>query len=216
MSKMGISTYQSYCGAQIFDAVGLSTAFLDEFFTGTKTTVEGIGLDGVAREAATLHDQGFGNRMRFAKHLDVGGDYAYRTSGESHVWTPDTIAKLQHAVRGNDPKTFKEFCKLVDEQSEKLLTLRGLMQFKFANAAIPLDEVEPAKDIVKRFATGAMSFGSISHEAHSTLAVAMNQIGGKSNTGEGGEEPERYMPLADGKRIQCALRLSRLRRVVLV
>ena len=199
MSKMGISTYQSYCGAQIFDAVGLSTTLLDEFFTGTKTTVEGIGLDGVAREAATLHDQGFGNRMRFAKHLDVGGDYAYRTSGESHVWTPDTIAKLQHSVRGNDPKTFKEFCKLVDEQSEKLLTLRGLMQFKFANAAIPLEEVESAKDIGKRFATGAMSFGSISHEAHSTLAVAMNQIGGKSNTGEGGEEPERYLPLPDGK-----------------
>jgi len=199
MSKMGISTYQSYCGAQIFDAVGLSSAFLDEFFTGTKTTVEGIDLYGVAREAAALHDQGFGNRMRFAKHLDIGGDYAYRTRGESHVWTPDTIAKLQHAVRGSDPKTFKEFCKLVDEQSEKLLTLRGLMQFKLANTPLPIDEVESAQDIVKRFSTGAMSFGSISHEAHSTLAVAMNQIGGKSNTGEGGEEPDRYLPLPDGK-----------------
>ena len=199
MSKMGISTYQSYCGAQIFDAIGLSTPFLDEFFTGTKTTVEGIGLDGVAKEAVALHSQGFGNRMRFAKHLDIGGDYAYRVRGESHVWTPETIAKLQHSVRGNDPKTFKEFCKLVDEQSEKLLTLRGLMKFRFADTAIPLDEVESAKDIVKRFATGAMSFGSISHEAHSTLAVAMNQIGGKSNTGEGGEEPERYSLMPDGK-----------------
>ncbi|PWQ94120.1 glutamate synthase large subunit [Leucothrix arctica] len=199
MSKMGISTYQSYCGAQIFDAIGLSTAFLDEFFTGTQTTVEGMELDGVAKEAAILHDQGFGNRMRFAKHLDIGGDYAYRTKGEAHVWTPDTISKLQHAVRGNDPKTFKEFCKLVDEQSEKLLTLRGLMKFNLDKASVPLDEVESATEIVKRFATGAMSFGSISHEAHSTLAIAMNEIGGKSNTGEGGEEPSRYLPLADGK-----------------
>ena len=198
MSKMGISTYQSYCGAQIFDAIGLSTEFLNEFFTGTQTTVEGMGLEGVAREAATLHDNGFGNRHRFAKQLDIGGDYAYRIRGESHVWTPDTISKLQHAVRGNDPKTFKEYCKLIDEQTEKLLTLRGLMAFDFADEAIPLDEVESAKDIVKRFSTGAMSFGSISHEAHSTLAVAMNQIGGRSNTGEGGEEPGRYIPLADG------------------
>jgi glutamate synthase (NADPH/NADH) large chain len=199
MSKMGISTYQSYCGAQIFDAIGLSTAFLDEFFTGTQTTVEGMDLDGVAKEASILHDQGFGNRMRFAKHLDIGGDYAYRTKGEAHVWTPDTISKLQHAVRGNDPKTFKEFCKLVDEQSEKLLTLRGLMKFNLTKDAVPLDEVEPASEIVKRFATGAMSFGSISHEAHSTLAIAMNELGGKSNTGEGGEEPERYAPLPGGK-----------------
>jgi len=200
MSKMGISTYQSYCGAQIFDAIGLSTEFLGEFFTGTKTTVEGMGLEGVAKEAATLHSHGFGNRMRYAKKLDIGGDYAYRIRGESHVWTPETISKLQHSVRGNDPKTFKEYCKLIDEQSEKLLTLRGLMAFKFADKAIALEEVESVKDIVKRFSTGAMSFGSISHEAHSTLAIAMNQIGGRSNTGEGGEEPSRYLPLADGSK----------------
>ncbi|KAG1694912.1 Ferredoxin-dependent glutamate synthase 1 [Nymphon striatum] len=150
MSKMGICTYQSYCGAQIFDAV------------------------------------------------DVGGDYAYRVRGEKHIWTPVTISKLQHAVRGNDATSFAEFSKSIDEQSEGLLTLRGLMDFNFAENPIPLDEVESAKEIVKRFATGAMSFGSISYEAHSTLAVAMNEIGGKSNTGEGGEEASRFNPLEDG------------------
>ncbi len=198
MSKMGISTYQSYCGAQIFDAVGLSSEFVGQYFTGTATTIEGIGLEEVAREAARWHENAFGDALIYRKQLDVGGDYAWRQRGEAHVWTPDTIAKLQHAVRGNDAKTYEEYSRLVNEQSEKLLTLRGLMEFKWADEPVPLEEVEPAKEIVKRFATGAMSFGSISYEAHSTLAVAMNALGGKSNTGEGGEEPERFNPLPDG------------------
>ncbi|WP_456375239.1 glutamate synthase large subunit [Thiolapillus sp.] len=198
MSKMGISTYQSYCGAQIFDAVGLSSTFVDQYFTGTATTIEGIGLEEVAREAARWHQAAFGDALIYRKQLDVGGDYAWRQRGEAHVWTPDSIAKLQHAVRGNDAATYEEYSRLINEQSEKLLTLRGLMEFKWADQPIPLDEVEPAREIVKRFATGAMSFGSISYEAHSTLAVAMNALGGKSNTGEGGEEPERFNPLPDG------------------
>ena len=200
MSKMGISTYQSYCGAQIFDAVGLSSEFVEAYFTGTSTTIEGIGLDEVAAEAVRWHQDAFGSKQIYRRHLDVGGDYAFRLRGESHIWTPDTIAKLQHAVRGDDAKTYEEFSRVVNEQSEQLLTLRGLFEFKFADEPIPLDEVEPAKEIVKRFATGAMSFGSISYEAHSTLAKAMNTIGGKSNTGEGGEEPERFNPLPDGSR----------------
>jgi glutamate synthase (NADPH/NADH) large chain len=198
MSKMGISTYQSYCGAQIFDAVGLSSAFVERYFTGTSTTIEGIGLAEVAAETVRRHHDAFGDAQIYRKHLDVGGDYAFRLRGEGHVWTPETIAKLQHAVRGNNAQTYAEYSKLVNEQNERLLTLRGLFDFKFADEPIPLDEVEPAKEIVKRFATGAMSFGSISYEAHSTLAKAMNAIGGKSNTGEGGEEPERFNPLSDG------------------
>ncbi|WP_078121737.1 glutamate synthase large subunit [Thiosocius teredinicola] len=198
MSKMGISTYQSYCGAQIFDAVGLSTEFVDEYFTGTSTTIEGIGLTEVAAEAVRWHRDAFGSAQIYRRHLDVGGDYAFRLRGENHIWTPATIAKLQHAVRGNNAKTYDEFSRIVNEQSESLMTLRGLFEFKFAKDPVPLDEVESAKEIVKRFATGAMSFGSISYEAHSTLAKAMNAIGGKSNTGEGGEEPERFNPLADG------------------
>ncbi len=198
MSKMGISTYQSYCGAQIFDAVGLSTEFVDGYFTGTSTTIEGIGLAEVAAEALRWHRDAYGNAQIYRKHLDVGGDYAFRLRGENHVWTPETIAKLQHAVRGNDARTYAEFSRRVNEQNEHLLTLRGLFDFRFADEPVPLDEVEPAKEIVKRFATGAMSFGSISYEAHSTLARAMNAIGGKSNTGEGGEEPERFSPLPDG------------------
>ncbi|MGD8236587.1 MAG: glutamate synthase central domain-containing protein, partial [Chromatiales bacterium] len=174
MSKMGISTYQSYCGAQIFDAVGLSTPFISEFFTGTTTTIEGIGLEEVAEEAVRWHGDAYSEKQIFEKHLDVGGDYAYRLRGESHNWTPETISKLQHAVRANDAGTYREFTRLINEQSERLLTLRGLMDFNWADTPVPLDEVEPAKEIVKRFATGAMSFGSISYEAHSTLARAMN------------------------------------------
>ena len=198
MSKMGISTLESYCGAQIFDAVGLNTPFVDKYFSGTQTRVEGIGLPQVAEEAVRWHQQAYGHAEIYRDQLDVGGDYAFRLRGESHVWTPDTIAKLQHATRANDAATYDEFSRLINEQTENLLTFRGLMDFRFADREIPLDEVEPAKEIVKRFATGAMSFGSISHEAHSTLAKAMNAIGGKSNTGEGGEEPERFLPLADG------------------
>ena len=198
MSKMGISTYQSYCGAQIFDAVGLSTALVEEYFKGTSTTIEGIGIEELAEECLVWHNNAYGDKAIYKKHLDVGGDYAYRLRGEKHVWTPDTIAKLQHAVRGNDAKTFAEYSKLIDEQSEDLLTLRGLMDFKWADTPVSIDEVESVTEIVKRFATGAMSFGSISYEAHSTLAIAMNQIGAKSNTGEGGEEAVRFNPLPDG------------------
>ena len=198
MSKMGISTFQSYCGAQIFDAVGLNSPFLSKYFTGTHSSVEGVGLAEVAQEAVRWHAQGYGNQQIYRKHLDVGGDYAYRLRGEDHVWTPESIAALQHATRANDAKTFAEFSRLIDEQNERLLTFRGLMQLKFSDQPLPLDQVEPASAIVKRFATGAMSFGSISYEAHSTLARAMNAIGGKSNTGEGGEEPERFTPLPDG------------------
>ncbi|MCU7891615.1 MAG: glutamate synthase large subunit [Candidatus Thiodiazotropha sp. (ex Ustalcina ferruginea)] len=198
MSKMGISTYQSYCGAQIFDAIGLSTGFIDAYFTGTTTTIEGAGLNEVAAEAMKWHDKAYGDQLIYQKHLDVGGDYAYRLRGEDHNWTPETIAKLQHAVRSNDWSTYQVFADAINTQNEILLTLRGLFEFKLANQSLSLDEVEPASEIVKRFATGAMSFGSISYEAHSTLAKAMNALGGKSNTGEGGEEPERFSPLADG------------------
>jgi len=200
MSKMGISTYQSYCGAQIFDAVGLSTPFVEKYFTGTHTQVEGVGLDEIAHETVRWHKTGYGYEHIYRKHLDVGGDYAYRLRGEDHVWTPETISKLQHATRSNSWSTYEEYASMVNEQNERLLTFRGLMDLKWADNPIPLDEVEPAKEIVRRFATGAMSFGSISYEAHSTLARAMNQIGGKSNTGEGGEEPERFNPLPDGSR----------------
>ncbi|MCG6939990.1 MAG: glutamate synthase large subunit [Thiohalocapsa sp.] len=200
MSKMGISTFQSYCGAQIFDAIGLNRAFIAKYFTGTASMVEGIGLAEVAEEAVRWHQRGYGNEQILRKHLDVGGDYAYRLRGEDHVWSPETIAKLQHATRANDASTYAEYSKLINEQNERLLTFRGLMALKWADDPVPIDEVEPASEIVKRFATGAMSFGSISYEAHSTLAKAMNAIGGKSNTGEGGEEPERFLPLPDGSR----------------
>ncbi|OGT89342.1 MAG: glutamate synthase subunit alpha [Gammaproteobacteria bacterium RIFOXYA12_FULL_61_12] len=200
MSKMGISTYQSYCGAQIFDAVGLSSEFTAKFFTGTATTIEGVGLREVAEEALRWHQDAYGDAPIYRNALAAGGDYAYRIRGENHVWTSHTIAKLQHATRANDWNSFEEFSREIDEQTERLLTLRGLFEFKFASQEIPLDEVESAKEIVKRFVTGAMSFGSISYEAHSTLARAMNTIGGKSNTGEGGEEPERFNPLPDGSK----------------
>ncbi|MEW8325340.1 MAG: glutamate synthase large subunit [Candidatus Thiodiazotropha sp.] len=200
MSKMGISTYQSYCGAQIFDAVGLSSGFIESYFTGTTTTIEGAGLSEIAAEAVKWHDKAYGDQQIYKKHLDVGGDYAYRLRGEDHNWTPETIAKVQHAVRSNDWNTYQSFADAINTQNEILLTLRGLFEFKLADQPLSLDEVEPASEIVKRFATGAMSFGSISYEAHSTLAKAMNAIGGKSNTGEGGEEPERFNPLEDGSR----------------
>ena len=198
MSKMGISTYQSYCGAQIFDAVGLSREFIDAYFTGTHSQVEGVGLNLIAQEATILHQAAYGDQQIYRKHLDVGGDYAFRLRGEQHVWTPESISKLQHATRTNNASTYEEYARLLNEQNERLTTFRGLMEFKWADKPLPLDAVEPASEIVKRFATGAMSFGSISYEAHSTLAVAMNSIGGKSNTGEGGEEVERFTRLADG------------------
>ncbi|MGW8311368.1 MAG: glutamate synthase large subunit, partial [Thiogranum sp.] len=205
-SKMGISTYQSYCGAQIFDAVGLKSAFVEEYFTGTASLIEGAGIREIAEEAMRWHHDAYSNNPVYAEALDVGGDYAFRVRGEAHVWTPDTIAKLQHATRANNAQTFAEFSRLVDEQNENLRTLRGLFEFKFADQPIPLDEVEPASVIVKRFATGAMSFGSISREAHTTLAIAMNRLGGKSNTGEGGEERERFKPLPNGDLERSAIK----------
>ena len=206
MSKMGISTYQSYCGAQIFDAVGLSTVFVDKYFTGTVTTIEGIGLAEVAEEAVSWHRDAFGDAPIYRNALDVGGDYALRVRGEEHVWTAATISKLQHATRANDAKTYAEYASLINESSERLLTLRGMFEFKSDQPSVSIDEVEPAKEIVKRFVTGAMSFGSISHEAHSTLAIAMNRIGGKSNTGEGGEERERFKTLPNGDSMRSAIK----------
>jgi glutamate synthase (NADPH/NADH) large chain len=206
MSKMGISTYQSYCGAQIFDAVGLESAFVDKYFTGTATTIEGADLFAIANEALVRHAQAFGDDPLYREMLDVGGDYAFRLRGEAHAWTPQTIARLQHAVRGNSASDYKAFAGIINDQSERLLTIRGLMKFKSAAEKLPLDEIEPAKEIVKRFATGAMSFGSISREAHTTLAIAMNRIGGKSNTGEGGEEAERFKPLPNGDSKRSAIK----------
>jgi len=206
MSKMGISTYQSYCGAQIFDAVGLSSEFVDKYFTGTATTIEGIGLREVAEEAVRRHAAAYGDNPIYEKMLDVGGIYQYRLRGEDHAWTPESVASLQHAVRGNDYKNYEEFAKSINEQSQRLLTIRGLMELKKAARPLPLEEVEPAEEIVKRFATGAMSYGSISWEAHTTLAKAMNRIGGKSNTGEGGEDPQRFRPLENGDSMRSAIK----------
>jgi glutamate synthase (NADPH/NADH) large chain len=193
MSKMGISTYMSYCGAQIFEAIGLSSALVNKYFTGTATRIEGIGVFQVAEEAIRLHQAAFGNDPVMANALDAGGEYAYRTRGEAHVWTPDAIAKLQHSTKTGSFSTYKEYASLINDQSVRHMTLRGLFDFRVeACTPVPIEEVEPAAEIVKRFATGAMSLGSISTEAHATLAIAMNRIGGKSNTGEGGEDPMRY------------------------
>lgn len=193
MSKMGISTYMSYTGAQIFEAVGLHSSLVKKYFTGTPSNIEGIDIFQVAEETLRTHQAAFSNDPILANALDEGGDYAYRLRGEQHMWTPDSIAKLQHATRANNYSTFKEYAQLINDQSRRFMTLRGLFEFRIDPAqAIPLSEVEPAKEIVKRFASGAMSLGSISTEAHTTMAVAMNRIGGKSNTGEGGEDALRY------------------------
>ncbi|MCR5855943.1 glutamate synthase large subunit [Mesorhizobium sp. J428] len=202
MSKMGISTYQSYCGAQIFDAVGLKSEFVDRYFAGTATTIEGVGLDEIAEETVRRHSDAFGDNPVLRSALDVGGEYMFRMRGEAHMWSPDAVATLQHAVRKKSWETFKEYSAELDSAAARAKTIRGLFNIKLAEDAgrkpVPLESVEPASEIVKRFSTGAMSFGSISREAHTTLAIAMNRIGGKSNTGEGGEEPDRYKPLPDG------------------
>ncbi|MCO5147510.1 MAG: glutamate synthase large subunit [Aquamicrobium sp.] len=202
MSKMGISTYQSYCGAQIFDAIGLSSEFVDKYFTGTATTIEGIGLEQMCAETVRRHTDAFGEDPVLKHALEVGGEYMYRMRGEAHMWTPDAVATLQHAVRKGSWETFKEFSREIDGEAARARTIRGLFRIRTAGetgrAPVPLAEVESAADIVRRFSTGAMSFGSISREAHTTLAIAMNRIGGKSNTGEGGEEPDRYLALPDG------------------
>jgi glutamate synthase (NADPH/NADH) large chain len=205
MSKMGISTYQSYCGAQIFEAVGLSSTFIEKYFTGTASNIEGIGLFEVAEEAFRLHQLAFGDNPLLRDALDAGGEYLYRVRGEEHMWTPESIAKLQHAARSNSYATYRDYARLINDQTRRMLTLRGLFEFKFAPEAIPLSEVEPAAEIVKRFATGAMSLGSISTEAHTTLAVAMNRIGGKSNTGEGGEDSRRYPLMRQGETLKSRL-----------
>jgi glutamate synthase (NADPH/NADH) large chain len=206
MSKMGISTFQSYCGAQVFDAIGLSSELVEAYFFGTVTTIEGVGIDAVAEEALRRHSQAFSDDPIYRKQLDAGGDYHYRIRGEEHIWTPETIGTLQHAVRGNNKEQYRDFAAQINEQNEKLLTPRGLFDIKQTNKAIPLEDVEPASEIVKRFATGAMSFGSISREAHTTLAIAMNRIGGKSNTGEGGEEVDRFTPLENGDSMRSAIK----------
>ena len=206
MSKMGISTYQSYCGAQIFDAIGLSSEFVEAYFTGTATTIEGVGIKEVAEETVRRHATAYGNNPIYREMLDVGGIYQFRLRGEEHAWTPSNIASLQHAVRGNLPDKYKEFAETINEQSERMLTIRGLMELKPADKPLDLSEVEPASEIVKRFATGAMSYGSISWEAHTTLAKAMNRIGAKSNTGEGGEDPARFVPMANGDSMRSAIK----------
>lgn len=193
MSKMGVSTYMSYCGAQLFECVGLNTATVDKYFTGTASRVEGIGVFEIAEETIRNHVAAFSDDPVLETMLDAGGEYAWRARGEEHMWTPDAIAKLQHSTRSGSFNTYKEYAQIINDQSKRHMTLRGLFEFKSdPSTAIPVDEVEPAAEIVKRFATGAMSLGSISTEAHATLAVAMNRIGGKSNTGEGGEDPKRY------------------------
>ena len=206
MSKMGISTYQSYCGAQIFNAVGLSDEILEKFFPGTSATTGGSGLLEIAEETVKRHRLAYSDAPIYRHALDVGGEYAYRVRGEDHVWTPETISKLQHATRTNNWETYVDYTRSINEQNERLLTLRGLLDFNYDHSPVPLEEVESAKEIVKRFATGAMSFGSISYEAHTTLAIAMNRIGGKSNTGEGGELPERFKPLENGDSMRSAIK----------
>ena len=212
MSKMGISTYQSYVGSQIFEAVGLSSEFVDHYFKGTPTRIEGIGLKEVALEALNVHAAAFGNDPVLAQALDIGGEYAFRVRGEEHMWTPDAIAKLQHATRAGEYATYAEYARIINDQSKRHMTLRGLFEIKPAGTPVPLDEVEPASEIVKRFATGAISLGAISTEAHTTLAVAMNRIGGKSNTGEGGEDPRRFRKVKAGETVASVLGASRVER----
>ncbi len=212
MSKMGVSTYMSYCGSQLFEAIGLNTQTTEKYFTGTPSRVQGIGVFEIAEEALRMHKAAFGNDPVLATRLDAGGEYAWRTRGEEHMWTPDAIAKLQHSTRANNWNTYKEYAQLINDQTKRQLTLRGLFEFKIDPAkAIPVEEVEPASEIVKRFATGAMSLGSISTEAHATLAVAMNRMGGKSNTGEGGEDSARYrnelkgIPIKKGESLKSVI-----------
>ena len=212
MSKMGISTYMSYTGAQIFEAIGLQKDFVEKYFTGTPSNIEGIGIFEVSEEAIRLHRDAFSNDPVLSTMLDAGGDYAFRIRGEEHTWTPDSIAKLQHATRSNKYDTYKEYAKLINDQTKRHLTLRGLFEFKSSAAAIPLDQVEPAKEIVKRFATGAISLGAISTESHTTLAIAMNRIGGKSNTGEGGEDASRFAPVKAGTMLSEIIGPTRVAR----
>ena len=221
MSKMGVSTYMSYCGAQLFEAIGLNSQTIDKYFPGTPSKVEGIGVFEIAEEALRRHMDAYGEKQILANMLDAGGEYEWRARGEEHMWTPDAIAKLQHSTRANNWNTYKEYAQIINDQTRRHLTLRGLFEFKVDPVkAISVDEVEPATEIVKRFATGAMSLGSISTEAHATLAVAMNRIGGKSNTGEGGEDPARYrnelkgIPIKSGESFASIIGSSRIAKDV--
>jgi glutamate synthase (NADPH/NADH) large chain len=212
MSKMGISTYMSYTGAQCFEAVGLSRTLVDRYFNGTASKISGIGFLELAEEALRIHRAAFADKDPVLETmLDAGGDYAWRVRGEEHAWTPDVIAKLQHSARQNSYSTYQEYAALINDQSRRQMTLRGLFEFKFAERKpVPIEEVEPAAEIVKRFSTGAMSLGSISTEAHTVLAIAMNRIGGKSNTGEGGEDRRRYAPIKVGESMMSRLGKERV------
>jgi glutamate synthase domain-containing protein 2/glutamate synthase domain-containing protein 1/glutamate synthase domain-containing protein 3 len=213
MSKVGISTYMSYTGSQIFEAVGLSRALVDKYFTGTTSNIEGIGVFELAEEALRIHQAAYSDDPVLEGALDAGGEYAFRVRGEEHMWTPDAIAKLQHSTRNNSYATYKEYAQIINDQSQRHMTLRGLFEFKFDQCApVPIEEVEPAKEIVKRFATGAMSLGSISTEAHTNLAIAMNRIGGKSNTGEGGEDRRRFAPIKAGETLASRIGRDRIER----
>jgi glutamate synthase (ferredoxin) len=206
MSKMGISTLQSYCGAQIFEAIGLRSDFIDRYFTHTMSRVGGIGIDVIAEEVRIRHARAFGRQPVRPQELEAGGEYQWRRDGEYHLFNPDTVFKLQHATRSGQFAIFKEYSRAVDRQNEHRATLRGLFRLKPAGPPVPLHDVEPVEAIVKRFATGAMSYGSISQEAHETLAIAMNRLGGKSNTGEGGEDAERFLPMANGDSRRSAIK----------
>ena len=206
LSKMGISTMQSYCGAQIFEALGLSSALIDKYFTWTPSRVEGIGLAEIYQEVAMRHLKAFPERQLNGHVLPAGGDYQWRKDGEVHLFNPQTIHFLQRATRNNEYKTFKQYSALVNDQSQKMATLRSLLDFKFPEVGVPIEEVEPVEAIVKRFKTGAMSYGSISQEAHEALAIAMNRLGGKSNTGEGGEDNARYTLEANGDSKNSAIK----------
>lgn len=210
MSKMGISTYQSYCGAQIFDAIGLSSKLIEKYFFGTASKVEGINLSEIEEETILRHRKAFAEIPTEENMLEVGGEYALRIRGEEHVWNNDTVRDLQHAVRSNNFSTYESYAKQINEQDKKLMTLRGLFKFKspetYGKKSLKIEEVEEAKEIVKRFSTGAMSFGSISREAHTNLAIAMNRIGGKSNTGEGGEEVDRFKTMDNGDSMRSAIK----------
>ncbi len=205
-SKMGISTLQSYRGCQVFEAIGLNKKLIRQYFTGTSSRIEGVGLDVLAQEAVAKHAFAFRHVSESETELSIGGDYQYRINGERHLLNPVSVSKLRHSVRQQSYSTFQEYTKLTDEQNENFYTLRGLMQLKTVPRPIPLEEVEPASEIVKRFATGAMSFGSISAEAHETLAIAMNRIGARSNTGEGGEDEARFSPLPNGDSRRSAIK----------
>jgi glutamate synthase (NADPH/NADH) large chain len=205
-SKMGISTLQSYQGAQIFEILGLNRDVVEKYFTGTTSRIEGMGLDEIAKEVLAKHFFAFNRKDIPVDRLPVGGVYQWKRKGEFHLFNPQTIHLLQDATKRNDYNTFKKYSRLVNDQSEKACTLRSLFQFKKNRPSISIDEVEPAEKIYKRFATGAMSFGSISWEAHTTLAIAMNRLGAKSNTGEGGEDERRYDPLPNGDSMRSAIK----------